>query len=346
MCTAKMAHQSRFEKDLERDVRDLISYVTRFKRQESNFSLCQQFVISKLRYHEYLDVDHCKVERAIQGIQEKLLLHSQLAKADAWSRLTESFLTPITPSSVLIKDDTRHGLMWLLIRLAESPSNGPFITKATECQESDQEDTWDSSFLGESRESDDAVLSDTTEWSEESWEEEVELRVQHNIQNKPVNAHGDHPVGSVTSTLTTKAKPVPFTSESEQDERNVLKQHLMLQFWRGNFRRRVWSKHPNSNLLDRWENYCCSSKPFYEPAHRVVMTEAQLVREILWPVYILRCVLWLRVVRLYETCKHLLMKQLAGRRRMGLQRRQGHSHVVPCKLLLVVLEIFCRSSVE
>uniref|UniRef100_A0A8V5GC56 Uncharacterized protein n=1 Tax=Melopsittacus undulatus TaxID=13146 RepID=A0A8V5GC56_MELUD len=86
---------------LSRAVRALVRSVTGLPEEElgsDRFQAALNFVWSNIRFHRFLDVNSHKVERTIEGIHEKLVVHSDLGKAASWKRLTEKFLNLPLPS--------------------------------------------------------------------------------------------------------------------------------------------------------------------------------------------------------------------------------------------------------
>eukprot|EP00064_Thunnus_orientalis_P012123 superscaffoldBa00001818_g12157 len=138
-----MAHWSTFEKETEREIKKLISCISGIEDEEDqNFQLALKFAWSNFRFHRYLDVDSHKVQRSINGIYEKLMVHSDLSKAESWRRLTNEFLNSPLPNTDGTKTDVHHGILSLLLSLSESPSNTNF-TERPRVKEAEQEDNFD-----------------------------------------------------------------------------------------------------------------------------------------------------------------------------------------------------------
>uniref|UniRef100_A0A8C0V8X6 Uncharacterized protein n=1 Tax=Cyanistes caeruleus TaxID=156563 RepID=A0A8C0V8X6_CYACU len=75
--------------------------------RNDRFQAALNFAWSNFRFHRFLDVNSHKVERTIEGIHEKLVIHSDLGKAASWKRLTEKFLNLPLPSTEETKVCTR-----------------------------------------------------------------------------------------------------------------------------------------------------------------------------------------------------------------------------------------------
>nr|XP_020011042.1 gamma-tubulin complex component 5-like [Castor canadensis] len=88
----------------ERDVCELILRVTGLQDEaDPNFQLALNFAWSNFRFHRFLDVNSHKIEKTIEGIYEKFVIHSDLSKAASWKRLTQEFLNASLPSVEEIK---------------------------------------------------------------------------------------------------------------------------------------------------------------------------------------------------------------------------------------------------
>nr|KAF6394792.1 tubulin gamma complex associated protein 5 [Molossus molossus] len=95
---------SRLSPQQERDVRELVGLVAGLRDEaDPNFQLCLHFAWSNFRFHHFLDVNSHKVEKTIEGIYEKFIIHSDLSKAASWKRLTEEFLNASLPNIKEIK---------------------------------------------------------------------------------------------------------------------------------------------------------------------------------------------------------------------------------------------------
>uniref|UniRef100_A0A0G2JRG1 Tubulin gamma complex component 5 n=1 Tax=Homo sapiens TaxID=9606 RepID=A0A0G2JRG1_HUMAN len=95
---------SRLDAQQERDVRELVRGVAGLQDEaDPNFQLALNFAWSNFRFHRFLDVNSHKIEKTIEGIYEKFVIHSDLSKAASWKRLTEEFLNAPLPSIKEIK---------------------------------------------------------------------------------------------------------------------------------------------------------------------------------------------------------------------------------------------------
>uniref|UniRef100_A0A8C7FM68 Gamma-tubulin complex component n=1 Tax=Oncorhynchus kisutch TaxID=8019 RepID=A0A8C7FM68_ONCKI len=94
------AHWTKFEKETEEEVKNLVKHISGIQdEEEQNFQLALKFTWSNFRFHRFLDANSHKVQRSVNGIYEKLMVHSDLSKAESWVRLTEEFLNSPLPNT-------------------------------------------------------------------------------------------------------------------------------------------------------------------------------------------------------------------------------------------------------
>uniref|UniRef100_A0A8C3L8D2 Gamma-tubulin complex component n=1 Tax=Chrysolophus pictus TaxID=9089 RepID=A0A8C3L8D2_CHRPC len=256
---ASPGRRSRFEQEQERTVRALIRSVTGLPEEEEEqeeeesgggrFQTALNFAWSNFRFHRFLDVNSHKVERTIEGIHEKLIVHSDLGKAASWKRLTEKFLNSPLPSIEETKTDTHYSILSLLLCLSDSPSNTTYVEKPREKED----------------------------WSGESEEEEDTQplsREDSGIQVDRTPLEDQDP----------NKKTVPNVSwkVGEPDARSWLEQHVVPQYWTGRAPRFSHSLHLHSNLAAVWDHHLYTSDPLYVPEERTLVTETQVIRETLW----------------------------------------------------------------
>nr|6L81_A Chain A, Gamma-tubulin complex component 5 [Homo sapiens]6L81_C Chain C, Gamma-tubulin complex component 5 [Homo sapiens] len=111
---------SRLDAQQERDVRELVRGVAGLQDEaDPNFQLALNFAWSNFRFHRFLDVNSHKIEKTIEGIYEKFVIHSDLSKAASWKRLTEEFLNAPLPSIKEIKTDAHYSILSLLLCLSD-----------------------------------------------------------------------------------------------------------------------------------------------------------------------------------------------------------------------------------
>ncbi|KAK6487226.1 gamma-tubulin complex component 5-like isoform X1 [Huso huso] len=167
-----MTHWTKLERDLEEDIKRLIQCVSGVQDEEdANFQMAMKFAWSNFRFHQFLDVNGHKVQRTINGVHEKLLVHSDLVKAESWKRLTEAFLNAPLPNTEGTKTEMHYSILAVLLFLSDSPSNTDF-TERPRLKEAEKKDDFDwGKYLMEGEEIDMGPYPDTPEWSEEESEE-------------------------------------------------------------------------------------------------------------------------------------------------------------------------------
>nr|XP_061833543.1 gamma-tubulin complex component 5-like [Nerophis lumbriciformis] len=273
-----MALASTFEKETERETKNLIRCVCgQEDEEEPNFQIALKFASSNFRFHRFLDVDSHKVQRSINGIYEKLMVHSEVRKAESWMRLTgEFFNSPLFTSSEK-KTDAHYSVLSLLLCLSGSPSNTNF-TERPRAKEAEPEDSFDwARYLTEGEDLDRGPFPDTPEWSEEESEEEDGhqpiSREDSGIQldkTPQEDKEGGNKTVQVTWTV------------GEPDARVWLEHHVVTPYWVGHATRFAHSLHLHSNLLNVWDQHLYNTDPLYLPEEKPFITETQVIRETLW----------------------------------------------------------------
>ncbi|XP_054646942.1 gamma-tubulin complex component 5 [Dunckerocampus dactyliophorus] len=274
-----MAHWSTFEKETERETKKLIRCVCSLAEdeEEPNFQLALKFAWSNFRFHRFLDVDSHKVQRSVSGIYEKLMVHSEVSKAESWMRLTEEFLNSPLSNSNDTKTDAHYSILSLLLCLSGSPSNTNF-TERPRVKEAEPEDSFDwATYLMEGEDVDRGPFPDTPEWSEEESEDEDGhqpiSREDSGIQlDKTPQEDKDN---------ASKTVPVTWTV-GEPDARAWLERHVVTPYWVPHSPRFAHSLHLHSNLLNVWDQHLYNTDPLYLPEEKAFVTETQAIRETLW----------------------------------------------------------------
>uniref|UniRef100_A0A3P9D1Y5 Gamma-tubulin complex component n=1 Tax=Maylandia zebra TaxID=106582 RepID=A0A3P9D1Y5_9CICH len=255
-----MAHWSTFEKESERETKRLIRCLSGIEDEEDqNFQLALKFAWSNFK------------------IYEKLVVHSDLQKAESWMRLTEEFLNSPLPNTDGEKTDAHYSILSLLLCLSGSPSNTDF-TERPRLKEAEPEDKFDwAKYLMEGEDADMGPYPDTPEWSEEESEdddsqqpisrEDSGIQLDRTPQEDQDNAN--------------KTVPVTWTV-GEPDARAWLEQHLVTPYWASHAPRFPHSLHLHSNLLNVWDQHLYNTDPLYLPEEKAFVTETQVIRETLW----------------------------------------------------------------
>nr|XP_058910993.1 gamma-tubulin complex component 5 isoform X5 [Kogia breviceps] len=268
---------SRLDPRQERDVRELVRLVAGVQDEaDPNFQLALHFAWSNFRFHRFLDVNSHKVEKTIEGIYEKFIIHSDLSKAASWKRLTEEFLNASLPSIKEIKTDAHYSILSLLLCLSDSPSNSNYV-ETPRHKEVEKKDDFDwGKYLMEGEEIYLGSNVDTPNWSEESEDEDDQQPLSREdsgiqVDRTPLEEQDQN------------KKPGPQVSwKDEADARSWLEQHVVRQYWTVRSSRFPHSLHLHSNLAAVWDQHLYSSDPLYVPDDRVFVTETQVIRETLW----------------------------------------------------------------
>ncbi|XP_073851321.1 gamma-tubulin complex component 5 isoform X10 [Macaca fascicularis] len=261
----------------ERDVRELVRGVAGLPDEaDPNFQLALNFAWSNFRFHRFLDVNSHKIEKTIEGIYEKFIIHSDLSKAASWKRLTEEFLNAPLPSIKEIKTDAHYSILSLLLCLSDSPSNSNYVETPRD-KEVEKKDDFDwGKYLMEGEEMDIGPYMDTPNWSEESEEENDQLPLSREdsgiqIDRTPLEEQDQN----------RKLDPC-ISWKDEPDDRSWLEHHVVHQYWTARPSQFPHSLHLHSNLAAVWDQHLYSSDPLYVPDDRVLVTETQVIRETLW----------------------------------------------------------------
>ncbi|XP_055797190.1 gamma-tubulin complex component 5 isoform X1 [Salvelinus fontinalis] len=268
------AHWTKFEKETEEEVKNLVKQITGIQdEEEQNFQLALKFTWSNFRFHRFLDANSHKVQRSVNGIYEKLMVHSDLSKAESWVRLTEEFLNSPLPNTDGTKTDVHHSLLDLLLHLSDSPLNSNY-SETPRLKETKKEDDFDWCGYLQEGELDTGPYPDTPEWSEEESEDED--------SQQPLSRE-DSGIQVDRTPQEDQEKTVPVTwTVGEPDARSWLEQHVVTPYWQGHTPRFPHSLHLHSNLLNIWDQHVYNTDPLYLPEEKAFVTETQVIRETLW----------------------------------------------------------------
>ncbi|XP_058150772.1 gamma-tubulin complex component 5 isoform X16 [Dasypus novemcinctus] len=267
------------DRQQERDVLELVRQVTGLQDEaDPNFQLALNFVWSNFRFHRFLDVNSHKIEKTIEGIYEKFIIHSDLSKAASWKRVTEEFLNSSLPSIKETKTDAHYSILSLLLCLSDSPSNSNYV-ETPRVKEVEKKDDFDwGRYLMEGEEIDLGPNVDTPQnWSEESEDEDQQQPLSREDSGIQVDR-------TPLEEQDQSRKPGSRVSwkVGETDDQSWLEQHVVLQYWTARPSRFPHSLHLHSNLAAVWDQHLYSSDPLYVPDDRVFVTETQVIRETLW----------------------------------------------------------------
>uniref|UniRef100_A0A4W4GM19 Gamma-tubulin complex component n=1 Tax=Electrophorus electricus TaxID=8005 RepID=A0A4W4GM19_ELEEL len=277
-----MAHWTKFEKELDKEVRKLIMHLSGIPDEEDpNFQMALKFAWSNFRFHHFLDVSSHKVQLSINGIYEKLMVHSDLCKADSWMRLTKEFLNSPLPNTEGTMTDIHHSILALLLFLSDSPSNTNY-SERPRLKESEKEDSFDwAKYLMEGEDIDIGPFPDTPEWSEDESEEEESQQL---LSREDSGIQVDR-TPQEDQEQTSKTVQVTWTV-GEPDARAWLELQVVTPYWVPHSPRFPHSLHLHSNLLNVWDQHLYNTDPLYLPEEKAFVTETQVIRETLWNSFI------------------------------------------------------------
>ncbi|XP_043548242.1 gamma-tubulin complex component 5 isoform X2 [Chiloscyllium plagiosum] len=268
-----MAHWNKFEKDLKK----LIQYISGVPEDDPDFQMALQFTWSNVRFHRFLDVDSQKITRVIDGIHEKLIIHSELPKAVSWRRLTDEFLELPLETVEGTKTQEHYAILSFLLALSDSPANSQYTEKTRQKEEVQQDDFDWGKYLMEGEEIDIGPYPDTPEWSEEESEEELQeslSREDSGIQVDKTSPEEQAQLKKVASHVSSKV--------GEPEANLWLEQHVVTQYWTTKSSKFSHSFHLHSNLAAVWEQHLYNTDPLYYSDEQMFVTETQVVREMLW----------------------------------------------------------------
>ncbi|KAK7091928.1 gamma-tubulin complex component 5-like [Littorina saxatilis] len=267
--------------------RQLISTITGFEKGDENFALCLQFAQSNFRYHQFLSVDSHHTKRQLEGLCTKLEVHSEGERAETLRELASKFLqSPLHEGEGETEDtatDTHYAVLSLLCLLAQSPTKNEYQPTQQHLVEEPKDDfDWAGHLLdGEN------ILHFSGYHSDTSSEEEdfpLDSDEDSNAEdNKDDDASTVEDKNQSLSVVRLVSENVSMETTLEHDRgEDWLTDNVMVQYWRGQGQNDVRGPHSSSNLLRDWSSYQVRSGETYAVVGQHVITEYQLIREILW----------------------------------------------------------------
>ncbi|XP_077990805.1 gamma-tubulin complex component 5-like [Glandiceps talaboti] len=261
-----------FDRKVESDVKKLIKSLTGFEESSENFHASVDFALSNFRFHRFLGVNSHKIERTLQGVREKFSIHSQPQKQEVFTKLIDKFLnSPLLTGQTYTKTDSHYGLLSLLLNLSNSPVNHKFEEKPKPAAQGKDEFDW-AKYLLEDVEIPSFDASSDEEWSDD--ESTLSRKPTHDVK---VNVHENQ-----SEPDDANATLVPSVSVALHSGKEWLAKNVVVQYWKGQQEKNIWSDYPASNVCREWEKYCYETQPFYQPGTKATLTETQVVRETIW----------------------------------------------------------------
>ncbi|XP_059140755.1 gamma-tubulin complex component 5-like [Physella acuta] len=281
---------------IDKDTRLLIKLVTGFQERDENFHLCLTFADSNFKYHRYLSPDSHKIRRAVDGLCEKLEIHSQKQKATDLRELTQAFLAqPGLDGRDTGETDVHYALLSLLLELSHSPIQTDFQRKQKEIKPEEVDDfDWSSyllqdinrnfcSYASSSCDESDESLSEESDEEKANEEDEADQKSAIREAERTDEAYGQQSclrsvIQSHVSSVTSAVHHMTVSDEYTQ-----LEQMLVTEYWRGKGREEdTAGSHAASNLARDWNCYLSKLNEFHTPRSQCVITEPQVIREVLW----------------------------------------------------------------
>ncbi|KAJ7388640.1 Gamma-tubulin complex component 5 [Desmophyllum pertusum] len=214
---------------------EFVKALTGFKKSSRNFTLSVQFALSNFRYHQFLDVNSQKVERNIDGVCQKLKVHSQSEKADILRDLCNRFLDlPLTSKSQENKTDAHYSLLLLLLTLADSPTNVDYAPPPPQDIPEEEWFDWKSYLLdGEEEEIIGLPNQQYQDWSDEE-DEELDLTSECgiNLDERQLTRSQDQLQRGMEHDVIGREFII---SPSSGKERSWISDHIVAQYWQETF---------------------------------------------------------------------------------------------------------------
>jgi len=253
---------------MEDESRELIKTITGIEEDEENFEICESFTKSNLLYHKYLDPNERNINKSIQGIREKFLVHAQFEKADRFEDLIDKYKSSPFFDQQLDQHDLKYRLLSLLLNLSENPVNSDYIpTSPTPEPEIEKIDWLAILKEGEPEPQPLGSESELSDWSDLSTNEASAADRLKEVDEDKEDAANYSVLGSKFSSSAKDAEP-----------RGWLKETLQFPYW--------WEEQPDpaSSFASQTEARLQALGHLELQTEKI--TEYQLIREIIW---MLRC---------------------------------------------------------
>ncbi|KAL9962926.1 hypothetical protein ACROYT_G032081 [Oculina patagonica] len=250
---------------------EFVKSLTGFKKSSRNFTVSVQFALSNFRYHQFLDVNSQKVERNIDGVCQKLKVHSQSEKAEILRDLCNRFLN-LPLSSKFLETSLIHRQMWIIHHHHHktlqkwSGLTGKVI------------------YLMEKKKIIGLPNQQYQDWSDEE-DEELELTSDSGISFREQQLTGSQEQLQRGVEHGVSRDRELITSSSTDKDRSWISNQIVVQYWQetsNNLHASDLSESRNCSLADSWDNYQSGRNPFYHSNGNKTLTETQIVRETLW----------------------------------------------------------------
>ncbi|CAH3020487.1 unnamed protein product [Porites evermanni] len=284
-----MAPISLKDPNIQRLTEEFVKVLTGFKKSSRNFTVSVQFALSNFRYHQFLDVNSLKVERSIDGVCQKLRVHSQAEKAEILRNLCNRFLDlPLSSSTQEKKTDAHYSLLLLLLTLSSSPTSVDYVPLTQEEAPEEEWFDWKSYLLDGEEEEILGIPADHYQaWSDEE-DDELEATSDSGIsvfEGHPTLRHPDGQLQEVREYGGRDQQESSQTASSPSKvEKSWISDNIVDQYWQEPLRINQLDmlQSRNCSVADAWESYQQQCNPFYHNSCNKTLTETQIVRETLW----------------------------------------------------------------
>nr|XP_050845140.1 gamma-tubulin complex component 5 isoform X1 [Vespula vulgaris] len=276
-------------KDIQSDIKLLITVITDFEEDEEGFQICERFAVSNIKHHQYLSVNSHATKQSINNIITKLSIYGKFKEAKKFQELVDFFLT-----SFDFDHHPQYDLQWSLLALLLDLSSdidktdlnnlksfqGEFNSNVTIANEKDaiQEIDW-ANYLKEGEE--DFFCDFKNDESSDEWSDDAEE--VPNLSCVPVETT----LTTVDGILSAESiGDVKYSSDivmqsliEEVESRKWLMSNVQNTWWNESviYKYPVCSKYPDAHFCQIW----------HETVHKdlsdiILLNEYQVCKEILW----------------------------------------------------------------
>ncbi|KAL4222755.1 Cytoplasmic FMR1-interacting protein 1 [Mactra antiquata] len=285
------------ERGKSEEIRKLIKSVTGFEEYEENFDICHQFVVSNLKYHKFLSVDSHKVTRQLEGVYEKLKIHSEETKAQKLKEYTDEFLdSPVFEGRKVGKTDTHYAILSFLLLIANNPSRSDYVEKEkVKIPEVKVDFDW-GAYLREGIEIYEPSDEELSDWSNDddddddddddgggggNGDNDVSAAI-HQQQHDHSSTGSENNQQNMVPYIISESSSLHIEETNYTEDYDWLSEHLIGQYWRGESLNIDVGRYRSSQLNKDWENYKERSDPLYGSKEMIVVSENILLREVIW----------------------------------------------------------------
>ncbi|CAD5114700.1 DgyrCDS3744 [Dimorphilus gyrociliatus] len=243
----------------------LISAFTDFGREDENYEICHDFILSNLRFHRYLDTNSHDMKRKAQGLIDKFLIHAQHPKAGKMAKCLKS-LESLTDFSALR----------FIMLLANRPTEYEYVEDFERVEEEPIDDFDWTEYLNRGLE----VYNIDSTFSSEDELEEDDKRDDNEAENQTQNTTTNN--NTLEGTTDTEEEDKTLVSLVEEIEyHDGLEKRVVDKYWRsgGKFEN-IKSSMPSANLYNNWFAY--STGLSKHKASTSFLNDYILIRESIW----------------------------------------------------------------